>query len=63
MPTYVLGLFQTTLNFCNIIVSSFTLTLMIKVSTILVSLHLGVAENIAPVGGPGSEVIVEGIPP
>ncbi len=25
--------------------------------------HPGVAENIAPVGGPGSEVIVEGIPP
>ncbi len=25
--------------------------------------HPGVAENIAPVGGPGSDVIVEGIPP
>ncbi len=25
--------------------------------------HPGVAENIAPVGGPGSHVIVEGIPP
>ena len=25
--------------------------------------HPGVAENIAPVGGPESDVIVEGIPP
>ena len=25
--------------------------------------HPEVAENIAPVGGPGSDVIVEGIPP
>ncbi len=26
-------------------------------------IHPGLAENIAPVGGPGSDVIVEGIPP